>query len=244
MNLGIVGEGEGFVGMFNSSPFTVSAGKHTLVEGLGVTGGRLADRRVAEAEARCAAERVFGVQVEEARLAAVAALTLDVMFALATTCCGIASGLSVEASGDATSARLTALRSKLVKVVVAAVAFVTDNARLALTFALRVALQVSRTGFVTIARDAVIVLSPVVVVTASLAVGAVAIGAAVQAMTSVTRGVEQRLVKEAPGGVVVAVARLAFVGVVDGGSRPRSVVVEGQALVAVATGRVVFAAAD
>ena len=62
------------------------------------------------------------------------------------------------------------------------------------------------TGFVTIARDAVIVLSPVVVVTASLAVGAVAIGAAVQAMTSVTRGVEQRLVKEAPGGVVVAVA--------------------------------------
>ena len=58
---------------------------------------------------------------------------------------GIAPGLSIQASGHATSARLTTLRSKFIEIVVAAVALVTNDTRLALTLALGVALQVART---------------------------------------------------------------------------------------------------
>lgn len=193
--------------MFNSGPLAVPTGEYALIKGLSVTSGRLADGRVTEAEARSAAERVLRVQVEEARLAAVATLSLDVLLAFATTRFGIAPGLSIQASGHATSARFTTLRSKFIEIVVAAVALVTNDTRLALTLALGVALQVARTGFVTIAGDTVIVLSTVEVVAASLTVGAVAIGAAVQAMTSMARCIEQRLVEEAPSRVAITVAR-------------------------------------
>ena len=71
--------------MFNSGPLAVPTGEYALIKGLSVTSGRLADGRVTEAEARSAAERVLRVQVEEARLAAVATLSLDVLLAFATT---------------------------------------------------------------------------------------------------------------------------------------------------------------
>ena len=98
---------------------------------------------MSEAEAGRAAEGVLCVQIEEAGFAAIAALTLDVILAGAGARRRVAARHSVQAAGNAASARLAAPRTELVEVVLAPVALVAHHARFAAAFALLVALQVS-----------------------------------------------------------------------------------------------------
>lgn len=63
------------------------------------------------------------------------------------------------------------------------------------------------TDFVTVARDAVVVFSLVKVLTAPLAVGTVPIGRAVEAVAAVACRVVEGLVKVAPAGKSITIAR-------------------------------------
>lgn len=96
-----------------------------------------------------------------------------------------------------TSAGLASVGSKLIIVVVTAVALVSGHSRLALALALAVALQRPGASRITGTVDAVAVLPHVEVLLAALAVGAVAVLPAVQTVTTMTRQVEKMGIEEA-----------------------------------------------
>lgn len=109
-------------------------------------------------------------------------------------------------SPTVTSALLASMGSELVVVVIAAVALVTGHTRFTLALAVAVALQRSGAHGIAGAVDAVAIVAHIEVLLAAFAVGSIAILAAVQAVTSMTRPIEQIRVEEALVRQSIAVA--------------------------------------
>lgn len=162
-----------------------------------VAGGGRALGRVAVAEARRAAELVLQIEAEESRLALLAPAALDVLLAHALASLGVAGRHVVQRAARVAAARLAPMDAEVVEVRLAAVALVAGDARLALALALHVALQRAGAGRVAVAADAVLVRPLVEVLSASLAVGPVAVRLAVDAVAAVARQVVQRSVEVA-----------------------------------------------
>lgn len=134
----------------------------------GVTDSAGALGRVAVAETRRATEFVVKVEVEEAWLALAAVTALDILFASAKTCLGVARWRVVPGSIDVTVARLTSVSSEVVVVLLAAVTLVTANSLLALAFAFGVTLERSGAGWVAAAGSTVAIFAHVEVFFASV----------------------------------------------------------------------------
>lgn len=177
----------------------------------GVSWGSHALGGVPIAEAGCATKSIVLVQIEEAWLAFIAASALHILLAEADSSLGIAGGCILMGSPTVTSALLASMGSELVVVVIAAVALVASHTRLTLALAVAVALQRSGANGIAGAVDAVAIVAHIEVLLAAFAVGSIAILAAVQAVTSMTRPIEQIRVEEALVRQSIAVASFALV---------------------------------
>lgn len=194
----------------------------------GVSWGSHALGGVPIAEAGCATKSIVLVQIEEAWLASmteikslaeilswdcllqinslIAASALHILLAEADSSLGIAGGCILMGSPTVASALLASMGTELVVVVIAAVALVASHTRLTLALAVAVALQRSGANGIAGAVDAVAIVAHIEVLLAAFAVGSIAILAAVQAVTSMTRPIEQIRVEEALVRQSIAVA--------------------------------------
>lgn len=174
------------------------------------------------AETGGATETIVDVQVEETRLALPAAFALHVLLAVARPGVGVAVGVVIQRSGHRTAAVLATVRTEIVVVGIAAVALkeevlwwekkccskylISRNSRFALALALRVALETPGSCGIAATSHAVVVFTLVIVFSASLAVGAITVGSAVQTMATVAGATVQVFVEVAAVGEAVAVA--------------------------------------
>jgi hypothetical protein len=93
------------------------------------------------AETWCSAKQIICVQVKVSRFGPIASLAFNVILARTCARLTVASRLSAKTSGNVATARPTSLRSKVVEIGFASVAFVTRHAGLTLALAVAIALQ-------------------------------------------------------------------------------------------------------
>jgi hypothetical protein len=182
---------------------------------------------MAMAEASHTTKGIFLLQVEIALLTPVACMSLNVLLAVATSAVSITAWLIVLTTCHQTITALATCYTKVVVVGQTLVAFVPSYSSLAGALAITITLQTQRTDGITVARlTGIIPVALVIVVTATLAVGAIRVALTILAVSSVPGAIVQVLVEEASCGAAIAITGLTFIDIRGCSSLPWFIIVE------------------